>query len=109
MGLFILDVNKVIIAASCGTTADEHIPLPRPASRSSFVLSRREYQRLLQEQRPSANASSLASQKPAEVSLNSPTAPERELSTREQRRNDWAIINFSFTFGGKMVGASEEG
>ena len=59
-----------------------HTPLPHLSLRS-FILSRG-YQQLAQVQRPSAN--------PSPVSPNPEPTPERELSTSEQRRNDWAII-----------------
>lgn len=77
-----------------------HTPLPRPLFRSSSIF-RREFRHLHQEPKPSSQSSpSSTSQNqvgkipraPSNPSPPSPTPAERELSTSEQRRNDWAII-----------------
>jgi ATP-binding cassette, subfamily B (MDR/TAP), member 7 len=78
-----------------------HTSLPRSPFRSSRILPRREYQNLSQGPHSSSQPSSSPTSqsrigKPPSAPPNSPPPPttpaERELSTREQRRNDWAII-----------------
>lgn len=71
-----------------------HVPPSRPAFQTSLILSRRRYQHLSRNPPPPATPPSPKKGGSApRAPPNSPTTPaERELSTSEQRRNDWAII-----------------